>query len=81
MNADDLKLPRKSRELYDLLAGKGDVNIVEIYEALGGAGERDHRYSQQWVGAYVTALNRRLKNHHLRVKPGQMKRTYALVAV
>ena len=77
----DTKLPRRQQDLYDLLAGKGDVSITELYEAMGGPNEGDARYAQQWLGSYITKLNRRLAARGLRVTPGRIKNTYALTVV
>lgn len=74
-------LPRRQQELYDLLAGKGDVPILDIYGHMGGPADHvgDPRYAQQWLGSHVTRLNRRLAARGLRVCPGRLKGTYALI--
>ena len=36
---------------------------------------------QQTLGPYIVRLNRRLAKYRLAVKPGALKRTYALVVV
>lgn len=79
----DLKLPERQRDLYDLLVGKGDVAVLELYRGMGGPADHgsDVRYAQQYLGGYITKLNRRLKEHRIRVKPGRMKNTYALTVV
>jgi hypothetical protein len=76
-----LALPRREQDLYDLLAHKGDVSIDILYQGMKGPPCDDMRRRQQWLGPYTTGLNRRLKNHKLRVKPGRLKNTYALVAL
>lgn len=74
-------LPRRQQELYDLLVGKGDVPILELYEKLQGPAEHagDVRYAQQWLGPNISRMNRRLAARKLQVKPGRMKSTYALI--
>ena len=76
---NELTLPRREQDLYDLLAGKGDVPIAAIYQAMGGPEDRDPRYHQQYLGIHVTRLNRRLKNMRMKVKPGEARGTYTLV--
>lgn len=74
-------LPPKLAVLYDALNGRGEVPIPTLYAAVfnpgtAGDGRRDQ---QQWLGPYITKLNRRIKAQRLAVKPGQRKGTYALV--
>ena len=76
-----LELPRREQDLYDLLAGKGDVPIPVLYAGMGGPDGADQLRQQQWLGAYVTKLNRRVKNLKMRVRPGEARGTYALVIV
>ncbi len=77
------ELTPRQKQLYDLLFGKGDVEILDLFKALGGPEERqdDARYAQQWLGAKITRLNRALEPQKLRVIPGRMKSTYAMVVV
>lgn len=76
-----LELPRREQDLYDLLAGKGEVPIDVLYEGMGGPPCDDPRRRQQWLGPYTTKLNRRIRNLKMRVKPGRLRDTYALVIV
>lgn len=78
MNAP-LQLPRREQDLYDLLAGKGDVAIIALYIAMGGPEFADPTYPQKWLGPYITRLNRRVKNLRMKVKPGVARETYQLV--
>lgn len=73
-----LKLPKRAFQLYDLLAGNGDVDIDALFAAMGGPAPSDPQYRQRWLGAYITDLNRRIAPHGQRVIPGQLKRTYCL---
>ena len=73
-----LELPKREQDLYDLLVGQGDVHIAALYEAMGGPEDRDPPYRQQWLGPYISRLNRRLKNLKMRVRPGQARETYCL---
>lgn len=75
----ELTLPRREQDLYDLLAGKGDVSIPDLYEAMGGPVDRDPSYYQMWLGYYITRLNRRIKNMKMKVRPGEARGTYTLV--
>lgn len=74
-----MNLPAQTQKLYDALLGRGDVPIDTLYAALSGSGREDLK--QQWLGPYVTRLNRRLVGHKMRVEPGATKGTYRLVAV
>lgn len=73
-----LELPPKLRALYDFLQGKGDVDILDIYRNVVDPQERPLREAQQYLGPYITKLNRRLREFGLAVKPGRLKGTYAL---
>lgn len=75
-----LEFPPKQQALYDALRGKGDVPISELYAAVfpqGGTAPAGKE--QQWLGPYITKLNRRLARRGLAVKPGNTKGSYALV--
>jgi hypothetical protein len=71
-----IDLPPQLQKLYDELFGQGDVPLVHLFEVLG---LKDGRNPQQALGPYIVRLNRRLKNHRMRVEPGRMKKTYRLV--
>jgi hypothetical protein len=75
------ELPARQQQLYDLLAGRGDVMIADIYKAMKGPRERkdDLRYQQQWLGKYITLLNRNLVERDLKVRPAQTKGAYCIV--
>ena len=70
-------LSPREQQLYDLLFGRGDVPIKELYEAMGGPPNPKWRYIQRWLGPYITLLNRRLEG--MKVEPGALKQTYRLV--
>jgi len=74
-------LPASQKTLYEALRGRGDVSIEKLYSALGLAETTDSVRQQQTLGPYIVRLNRRLAKHRLAVKPGALKRTYALVVV
>jgi hypothetical protein len=77
-----LELPPKLGELYRLLDGKGDVDILEIYTSIVDPREgKPLREAQQYLGPYITKLNRRLREHRKAVKPGRIKGTYCLCAL
>lgn len=71
------ELSPREQQLYDLLFGRGDVPISELYEAMGGPEHK--RYPQQWIGRYIVLLNRRLDS--MKVEPGALKQTYRLVRI
>lgn len=73
-----LDLPPKLKQLHDFLAGKGDVDILEIYTTLFDQRETPLRTAQQYLGPYITKLNRRLREHKKVVRPGRLKGTYCL---
>ena len=78
-----MNLPRRQKQLYALLLGRGDVMIETLYaaitdRAIDGRAMAD---MQRWLGPYITNLNRNLVDHGLRVEPGALKNTYRLVAV
>lgn len=76
--ANDLVLPKREQDLYDLLAGKGDVAIDDLFRDMGGPEYDESRNRQQWLGPYVTKLNRRLKKLKIKVRPGVARGTYRL---
>lgn len=76
-----LNLPPRLQDLYDALDGKGDVEIVSIYETVVGPPPRPLRETQQYLGPYITKLNRRLREFGLIVKPGRLKGTYCLTSL
>jgi hypothetical protein len=72
------KLPARTQQLYDLLFGRGEVLVTDIYAAMGGPAEATYTQAQ-WLGPYITRLNRRLAKHGQKIVPGDLKRTYRLV--
>lgn len=72
-----IALPRRCQQLYDALSGRGDVPFATLCEAIDA--NLGPTASQQWLGPYVTRLNRRLVKHGLAVKPGVVKGTYRLI--
>lgn len=72
-------------DMLSILCGVGyDIPIVALYEVLKGSTSHtgvSGRKMQQYVGAHVSALNRKLENAkcNYRVRPGSKRRTYALV--
>ncbi len=74
-------LPPRLLELYRALDGQGDVDIIKIYEIVVGPPPRPLRETQQYLGPYITKLNRRLREHGLKVKPGRIKGTYCLTTL
>ena len=75
----DLQLPERQRKLYDALAGRGDVPITDLCKAIEA--NLENTAPQQWLGPYITRLNRRLSKRGLVVKPGALKGTYRLIVV
>lgn len=86
-------LPPKLKALHDSLLGEGDVPILDIYANVAGAADgrapdsvvtpppRPLREAQQYLGAYITQLNRRLREHGQVVRPGRLKGTYHLTTL
>lgn len=78
-----MNLPRRQKELYDRLFGRGDVLIVDLYEFM-----RDPRPDcsesiqdmQRYITPYIAMLNKNLADHGMKVEPGALKNTYRLVA-
>lgn len=77
-----MNLPRRQKQLYDLLLGRGDVLIEDIYASMFSVPPPidTMQMQQRWLGPYVAALNKKLANDGLRVEPGALKNTYRLVA-
>lgn len=82
-------LPRCQQLLFDLLIGRGDVEIATLYLGLGGPSEKlglvdsgGRSYAQSWLSTYIRNLNRSLEHagSALRVKVGEKRRHYRLVA-
>lgn len=77
-----LELPPKLNALYAFLDGKGDVDILDIYTTLIDPRDgKPLREAQQYLGPYITKLNRRLREHRKIVRPGRIKGTYTLQAL
>lgn len=77
-----MNLPRRQKQLYDLLLGRGDVLIDDLMTGVWGTAQfqRTTQTQQRYLGPYITALNRNLCEHGLKVEPGALKNTYRLVA-
>jgi len=71
-------LPARTQHLYDALFGRGDVPIADLYATMGGPVDASYTKAQ-WLGPYITRLNRRLRERGLKVTPGRMKGSYCLV--
>ena len=73
----------EQRALFAVLKQNGgDVHIDTLFEAVDGpAHVRSPRQRQQWLGSYLTRLNRRLRPYGIAVRPGDLKRTYRLNVV
>lgn len=74
----DLNLPRRQKQLFDALLGKGDVSWQTLCDAIEA---EPTVHLAQYLGPYITKLNRRLVKSSLKVEPGRMKGTYRLVAI
>lgn len=75
----ELCLPPVLSRIYAALIGEGDVAIDALLHA--AQIQAPEKLRQEYLGPYITRLNRRLKNHGRAVKPGQLKGTYRLVIV
>ncbi len=73
-----IPLPIRTQKLYDLLFGQGDVLIDDLYASMGGPADATYTKAQ-WLGPYITRLNRRLRGEGLKVEPGKLKGSYRLV--
>lgn len=81
-----IELPRRQRELFNLLLGKGDVLISQMYEHMfyqnkGATEDRPVADLQRRLSPYISLLNKSLVAHNMKVEPGALKNTYRLVAV
>jgi dihydroxyacetone kinase len=80
-----VNLPRRQKQIYTLMMGRGDVPITDIYELLTDIDTALRNVKiqtqQRYLGPYITALNRNLEVHGLRCEPGALKNTYRIVAV
>lgn len=81
MATKPLELPPKLRQLHDFLAGKADTDIMDIYMNVIDPDPVPLRQAQQYLGPYITKLNRRLREHKQTVKPGRLKGTYVLTSL
>lgn len=78
-----LDLPRRQKQLHDLLLGRGDVAITELFAAMRLESTPvydDTQAQQRWLAPYITMLNDSIAAQGLRVQPGDVKQTYRLVA-
>jgi hypothetical protein len=81
---EGIRLPgRRQRALFEALKGNGDVAIDTLFETIDGPRGRypTHKGRQQYLGMYISVLNRRLTPHGLAARPGERKRTYRLTVV
>lgn len=77
-----IELPKRLQALYSVFEGPGfetDVTITTLLAALDATPST--AYPQQYLGSYVTRLNRRLRAHGCKVTPGRLKQTYRLTRV
>jgi hypothetical protein len=76
-------LPKRQKDLHDLLLGRGDVPIPQLFEDMRTADTPDYdlKGQQRWLGAYISALNKSLAERGLRVEPGALRNTYRLVVL
>jgi hypothetical protein len=75
----DPDLPPRLLQIYRELDGKGDVPWATIYGRVFGAPAPEQ--IQNYLGPYITRLNRRLAAYKKRVVPGDRKRTYRLTTI
>ena len=73
-------LPRRLQQLYDAMANKGDVAFDALCDALE-RGADSTCSPHEWLGPYVTRLNRRLAKRGLKVIPGDLKGTFRLTVL
>jgi hypothetical protein len=76
-----LHLTGRLKLLHDSLLGEGDVDIPTLYLNVIGPPERPLREAQQYLGSYITDLNRKLAEHGQVVRPGRLKGTYHLTTL
>lgn len=81
MATKPLVLPPKLAQLHNILTGEGEMSIEDIYRAFLNPDGKPLREAQQYLGPYISKLNRRLREHNQAVKPGRLKGTYALVTL
>ena len=80
LTSPSLTLPLRQQQLYAALANKGDVSFDVLCAAL----ERNPESTcspHEWLGPYVTRLNRRLAKRGLKVTPGDLKGTFRLTVL
>lgn len=81
---DAMNLPPRMQDLYDLLAGKEDVDINHLFTCYFGRKPKVEgstiRYAQIHMSPPITRLNRRLRRFGQRVGPGRIKGTYRLTS-
>lgn len=76
-----INLPPRAKALYDALRTKKEVLIEDLYPIVSNVETDDPRYRQQFVGAALSKLNRRIKASGFKAVPGRTKRTYTLISV
>lgn len=78
-------LPPKLALLYGAMPKDQDVMIPALFDTLMGefgAETRNIRCGQQqYLGPYLTKLNRRIAKHGQAVKPGRLRGSYRLVSL
>lgn len=80
--SERMNLPPRQQQLFDLLFGKGDVSIDDLFAAMRGEDPGDVGCTpQRWLSPYIGALNRNLTDKKLKVEPGALKGSYRMVAM
>lgn len=67
--------------LLEVLRPDEDVGIDKLYQAAKGRFDiplPSSRVQMQYVGAFVTRINARIKGEKKRIEPGVTRRTYRL---
>lgn len=77
------ELPRAQAALFSVVA-TGETRIDMLFDALvitGNGPKNINCGKQQYLGPYISKLNRRLAKHKLAVKPGIARASYRLVSL
>lgn len=74
-------MPPRTKQLHDLLFGRGDVSIASLFTAMGGPDSMcaDSRSRAAWLSPYIRRLNKHLPSG-LVCEPGEVKQTYRIVS-
>lgn len=83
MASKQIELPGKLAKLYTMLDFNSETTIDALYDVMfpDDDAEKERWQKQQYLGSFITRLNRRIVSSKERVVPGKTKGTYTLTRI